>query len=98
MKHDTHSRMLSLRTPESEREFREARKIAHRKIRDARAKWWSDKADALNKMSKVHDNKFFQKIKSYASFGPLAVVLAYAPFVIKTVRRLLIRMTSPVAG
>ena len=94
MKHDAHSRMLSLRTPESEREFREARKIAQRKIRYARAKWWSDKADALNKMSKVQDNKIFKRSKSYASFGPLAVVLAYAPFVIKTVWRLLRHLPS----
>ncbi|MGA9042428.1 MAG: reverse transcriptase family protein, partial [Terriglobales bacterium] len=63
IKHEAHRCMLSLRTPESERDFREARKVAQRKTRYARAKWWSDKAAALNKMSKNHDNKFFQKIK-----------------------------------
>ena len=55
--------MIAHATPQTEKEFREARKTAQRKVRLARAKWWSEKADVINDMSKVHDKKLFQKIK-----------------------------------
>jgi hypothetical protein len=90
--------MIAHSTPQTEKEFREARKIAQRKVRLARAKWWSEKANALNDMSKEHDKKLFQKIKELRFIWTPGRRFGIHTIRNKDGRRSLTQMTSLVVG